>query len=98
MTKSRSVGGIALGSSPVLVGNEDFFDQLWPYRSRGRVKWACTVQQGMCSVQPFECFLIALKRFGCSRRMNIDHQGVRRNSWTGLCRKSEARSIFARTE
>ncbi len=24
--------------------------------------------------------------------------GVRRNTWTGLCRKSEARSVFERTE
>ena len=25
-------------------------------------------------------------------------RGVRRKSWTGLCRKSEARSVFERTE
>ena len=34
----------------------------------------------------------------CSRRLNIDPPGVRRKTWTGLCRKSKARSVFERTE
>lgn len=34
----------------------------------------------------------------CRRRLNIDPPGVRRKSWTGLCRKSEALSVFEWTE
>jgi Cdc6-like AAA superfamily ATPase len=40
----------------------------------------------------------ASEHYKCWRRLNFDHLGVRRNTWTGLCHKSEARSVFERTE
>ena len=34
----------------------------------------------------------------CRRRLNIDPPGVRRKTWTGLCRKSNALPVFQGTE
>ena len=34
----------------------------------------------------------------CCRRPKVDHLGVRRKIWTGLCRKSKAHSVLEGTE